>query len=182
MWQPHPDHPLRRFFAGFAEQTFLNTLGVADPALIDYLTMLLSRAIQLDSLFRLANREGKRLEQVADMLLEAESLPPEGQARREFYRHIGDFTLFWTGVYPEALNRLRSILCKDHFIDYCAQGKRSYYIASTFADEPYREEAPVLRRLSEEFELCAYGLNQVRREWERAQPDMANNLGRRLVS
>ena len=60
-------------------------------------------------------------------------------------------------------------LSKDHFIDYCEQGKRSYFIASTFEDDPYREEAPVLRRLSEEFELCAYGLNQVRREWERCR-------------
>ena len=65
------------------------------------------------------------------------------------------------------LKKLRSALTKDSFIDYCEQGKRSYYIASTFADDPYREEAPVLRRLSEEFELCAYGLNQVRHEWER---------------
>src|SRR6266702_3385066 len=80
--------------------------------------------------------------------------------------HMDDFTLFWTGVYPEALSRLRSALNKDSFIDYCEQGKRSYYIASTFEEDPYREEAPVLRRLSSEFELCAYGLNQVRREWE----------------
>jgi hypothetical protein len=82
------------------------------------------------------------------------------------HRHIGDFTLFWTGLYPEALKRLRSALRKDHFIDYCEQGKRSYYIASTFEDDPYREEAPVLRRLSAQFELCAYGLGQVRREWD----------------
>jgi hypothetical protein len=30
----------------------------------------------------------------------------------------------------------------------------------------------VLRRLSEEFELCAYGLSQVRREWERHRVNM----------
>ena len=60
-------------------------------------------------------------------------------------------------------------LHKDHFVDYCNQGKRSYFIASTFAGDPYREEAPVLRRLSEQFELCAYGLSQVRREWEQAK-------------
>jgi hypothetical protein len=59
-------------------------------------------------------------------------------------------------------------LSKDQFIDYCQQGKRSYYIASTFEEDPHREESRVLRRLSEEFELCAFGLNQVRREWERA--------------
>jgi hypothetical protein len=110
------------------------------------------------------------------MMMEAESLPPEGRTKREMHRHIGDFALFWTGVYPEALKRMRSALCKDQFIDYCEQGKRSYYIASTFEDEPYREEAPVLRRLSEESELCAFGLNQVRREWERAQPDASRRL------
>ena len=73
---------------------------------------------------------------------------------------------------------MRSALCKDLFINYCAQGKRSYYIASTFADEPFREEAPVLRRLSDEFELCAYGLTEVRREWERARGDLSAFEGR----
>jgi hypothetical protein len=140
---------------------------LADPRLTDYLSELLSRFIHIDAIYRLRDARGRRLAEVAEMMIEAESMPAEGRTRREVHRHIGDFTLFWTGVYPEALNRLRSILSKDHFVDYCEQGKRSYYIASTFADEPYREEAPVLRRLSEEFELFAYGLNQVRREWER---------------
>jgi hypothetical protein len=166
MWSPNPDHPLRRLFAGITEHTFISQLGVGDPQLIDYLSALLSRFIHMDAVNRLRNSSGKRLEEVAEMLLEAETLPAEGRTRREYHRHIGDFTLFWTGVYPEALNRLRSALKKDSFIDYCEQGKRSYYIASTLEDDPYRKEAPVLRRLSEEFELCAYGLNQVRREWE----------------
>ena len=74
------------------------------------------------------------------MMIEAEAMPAEGRTRREVHRHIGDFTLFWTGVYPEALKRLRSVLHQDHFIDYCEQGKRSYYIASTFEDDPYREQ------------------------------------------
>jgi hypothetical protein len=182
MWTAKPDHPLRRLFAGLAEQTFIQTLGIGDPPLIDYLSLLLSRFIHVDTMHRLSSAKGRRLEEVADMMLEAESFPPEGRTRREIYRHIGDFTLFWTGVYPEALNRLRSVLRKDHFIDYCEQGKRSYYIASTFIGEPYREEAVVLRRLSNEFELCAYGLNQVRREWERAHPGDAGTTGQQLLS
>jgi hypothetical protein len=169
MWEPTPDHPLRRLFAGITEQTFVQTLGVADPPLTDYLSRLLSRFIHVDAVYRLRNARGRRLEEVAEMMIEAEGLP-EGRTRREVHRHIGDFTLFWTGVYPEALERLRSALSKDRFVDYCATGKRSYYIASTFEDDPYREEAQVLRRLSEGFELCAYGLNQVRREWERYGP------------
>ncbi len=177
MWFPPPDHPLRRLFAGLTEQTFMTALGVADPHLTDYLSLLLSRFLHVDAIYRLKGACGKRLEEVVGMVLEAEGLPPEGRTRREFHRHIGDFTLFWTGVYPEALKRLRSAATRDHFVDYCSQGKRSYYIASTFEDDPYRDEAPVLRRLSAEFELCAYGLSQVRREWERQQPDAPKHLG-----
>ena len=181
MWSEKRDHALRRLFAGLTEQTFLEILGIGDPRLIDYLSTLLSRFVHMDAIYRLSNAQGRRLEEVADMMLEAESLPPAGRTRREVYRHIGDFTLFWTGVYPEMLARLRSVLRKDHFIDYCEQGKRSYYIASTFEQEPYRDEAPVLRRLSHEFELCAYGLNRVRREWERVDPNEASQRGQQLL-
>jgi hypothetical protein len=168
MWSSTPDHPLRRLFSGLTEHTFVMTLGVADPPLIDYVSEMLSRFISMQAIFRLRDATGRRLEEVAEMMISAEAMPPEGVTRRAIHRHIGDFTLFWTGVYPEALKKLRSALSKDSFIDYCQQGKRSYYIASTFEDEPYRSEAAVLRRLSEGFEMVAYGLNQVRREWERA--------------
>jgi hypothetical protein len=171
MWSPKPDHPLRRMFGGLTEHAFMQTLGLADPQLTDYLSELLSRFVSMNAVFRLRDAEGKRLEEVAAMLIEAEAMPPEGRTRREFHRHIGDFTLFWTGVYPEMLKKLRSAMVRDSFIDYCEQGKRSYYIASTFEEEPYRDEAPVLRRLSEGFELVAYGLNQVRREWEQMRFD-----------
>jgi aminopeptidase N len=176
------DHPIRRLFAGLTEHTLSNVLGIPDPRLVDYLSSLLSRFIHVDAIYRLRNAQGKRLEEVAEMILEVEALPSEGRTRREVHRHIGDFALFWTGVYPEALRRLRSVMTRDHFIDYCEQGKRSYYIASTFAEEPYREEAVVLRRLSEEFELCAYGLNQVRLEWERTQPGAAGQSRHHLLS
>jgi hypothetical protein len=169
MWYYNPNHPLRRLFAGLAEHAFMETLGMGDPRLIDYLAIMLARFIHMDMIFRLRDSRGKSLEEVADMLIEVQAFPT-GRTCREIHRHIGDFTLFWTGVYPEALKRLRSTLKKDHFIDYCEQGKRSYYIASTYEEDPYREEAPVLRRLSEQFELCAYGLGQVRREWEKMQP------------
>lgn len=167
MWYYRADHPLRRYFSGLAEHTFVEDLGVADPSLIDYLSLLLARFIHVDVIHRF--QAGQRsLEEVADMLIEAEALPQEGRTYREVHRHIGDFTLFWTGVYPEALKRLRSAPRKDHFIDYCQQGKRSYYLASSCEEQAPAEETRVLRRISEEFELCAYGLTQVRKEWDRA--------------
>ena len=55
----------------------------------------------------------------------------------------------------------------DHFVDYCTQGKRAYHIASTIPADEAAEENEVLERLSQEFELCAYGLGEARKEWER---------------
>ena len=156
---------LRDLFAALTEHTFQVEFGVADPPLLEYLTDLLVRFVRIDVVFRVRDLAGRRLEEVADMLLEAEQR--QARPQREVYRHIGDFTLFWVGVYPEALKRLKSPLRKDSMLDYFEHGKRSYYLASKFDDEPYREEAPVLRRLSQEFYLCSSGLNRLRTVWER---------------
>lgn len=159
-------HPLRRLFAGVTEHAFLAALGVADPPLVDYLSDLLSRFVSTDAVYRLRGESGRRLGELTEMVLEANRLPAEGRTRREYHRHIGDFALFWSGVFPEAVNRMQAGPCKDHVVNFTALGKRSYYIASTFEGGPFVDEAAVFRRLSEQFELCAYGLREVRREWE----------------
>ena len=164
MWVPPEKHPLRRLFSGLTEQTFITDLGVTDTELIDYVSGMLSRFVHVDDIFRLGQRRDRPLMEVVDMVMEAEGLPLEGRTRREVHRHVGDFTLFWTGLFPEALEKKRTALRKDAFIDYCAQGKRSYFIASTFEEAPFTDESRVLRRLSDDFELCAYGLNRVRKE------------------
>jgi hypothetical protein len=156
---------LYRFFSGLAEYTFEARLGVADPPLVDYIAALLTRFVHCDTIYSVRSPAGRRLEEVAAMMLEAEERV--GNPRREVHRHIGDFTLFWTGVYPEALRRLKSASRFDYFIDYCEQGKRAYHIAATIPAEDRPEENEVLERLSHDFELCAYGLGEVRREWER---------------
>ena len=155
-------HSLHRLFRGLTESTFMAELGIGDPGLVGYVADLLARFVPTQGVWRVRDAEGRRVTEVAAMMAEAEAAPDDDR-RRECYRHVGDFTLFWTGVYPEALGRLRSAASADHLIDYQAQGKRSYLVASTLPGA----EAPVLRRLSAEFELCAFGLSRVRREWER---------------
>ena len=162
-----PRDALRRFFAGISEQTFQTQLGVADPPLIDYISDLLVRFVRSDAVYRIRSLTGQPLAQVVAMLAEAEQRV--GEARRDVHRHIGDFTLFWTGVYPEALGKLQSSARQDHLVDYCTHGKRAYWIASTMSSEEDQEtsDCAVLSRLSREFEMCAYGLREVRREWEK---------------
>jgi hypothetical protein len=156
-------HPLHRLFRGITEQTFLAELGIGDPGLVGYVANLLACFVPSASVWRLRDAQGRRLREVAAMVAEAESAA-DADRRRECHRHVGDYTLFWTGVYPEALGKLRGAGGADHLIDYQQQGKRSYYLASTLGRG---DEAPVLRRLSHEFELCAFGLSRVRHEWER---------------
>lgn len=162
---------LYRFFSGLAEYTFEARLGVADPPLVDYIALLLTRFVHCDVIYKVRTPAGRRLEEVAEMLLEADQRI--GNPRREVHRHIGDFTLFWTGVYPEALRRLKSASKLDYFVDYCEQGKRAYHIAANIESDEKAGENEVLERLSHDFELCAYGLGEVRREWERREPDTA---------
>ncbi|MEO2046748.1 MAG: hypothetical protein ABGX16_09275 [Pirellulales bacterium] len=164
---------MNRFFSGVTEYAFQSQLGVVDPPLVDYISELLIRFVHADDIYSVRSVRGIRLTQVADMLAEAQAR--QGTARRKVHRHIGDFILFWTGVYPEIADRMQSASSRDSLLDYHAQGKKAYYIASTIAvdqNASVQTEATsseILQRLSNQFDLCVYGLSEVRRQWE--QPD-----------
>lgn len=159
---------LRRLFGALVERTFLQTLGVHEPGVTDYLADVLTDFAHFRQVYKVKDLQGRALEEVADMLLQSDVRlqATSFNREREVHKHIGDFTLFWAGVYPESLPRLQSRMRKDHLLDYVQQGKSSYAIAASFDYGDYRPQAPVLRKLSEEFELCLYGLNIVRREMD----------------
>ncbi len=167
-----PDHTdqsqLRRLFGALVERTFLQTLGVHEPGVTDYLAGVLTDFAHFKQVYKVKDLEGRPIEEVADMLMQADiRLQASSFNReREVHKHIGDFTLFWAGVYPEALAQRQSQMRKDHLIDYVKQGKNSYAIAASFDYGEYRPQAPVLKKLSEEFELCLYGLHIVRKEMD----------------
>ena len=155
---------VERFFHGLAESIFHSKLGVADIQLVDYISDLMLRFTRTESMYRVRTAGGRPAANVYDMLVEAEKRI--GLARREVHRHIGDFTLFWIGMYPESVRRMKSPANIDSFLDYCDQGKRAYRIASNIEGGEDRPPCQVLSRLSDQFEMCAYGLREVRREWE----------------
>ncbi len=166
-----PSSAIDRFFAGLAENTFHTHLGVADPPVIDYVSKMLIRFVRYDALLKIRTLVGRPVAEIGEMLVEADQRI--GNARREVHRHIGDFALFWAGVYPESLRPRRDEEV-DRFVAYCTQGKKAYHIASTIeTDEDEAAPRDVLERLSDQFEMCAYGLREVRREWERGDDDEA---------
>jgi len=163
---PDSNALLRQLFGSVVERTFMHTLGVHEPGVADYITDLVTEFSHMRQVYKITDLQGRPLEQVADMLMQGDiTLQANSFIReREVHKHIGDYTLFWTGVFPEALPALQSTWRKDRFVDYIKQGKDSYAIAASFDYGAYREEAPVLKKISEEFELCMFGLNTVRKE------------------
>lgn len=160
-------HPLRRWFSGLVESAMYTEIGTGDPALVDYLAELLTEFIHTDRIFAVRDETGRPIDQISDMLeltVRADPNLPPPSRERLVHRHIGDYTLFWTGIYPENLKRLCARDRKDHFIDYFRQGKKSYAIASELSGETLRPPASLLRRLSDQFEFCVHGLGIVRRE------------------
>lgn len=162
-------HPIRRWFAGLVEEAFQQELGLCDARILEYLTDLLTAFLHMEQINTAPDGSGRRIEEVAQMLSEVElvgATVSNDDRRRVFHRHIGDFTLFWTGVYPEQLRRMHHHGTADELLNYFAQGKRSYAIASDLSNDLTVPAAAVLREMSEHFEYCVYGLGLVRRHWE----------------
>ena len=165
-------HPLTRLFASLAEENFGAHLGWPDAEVIGYVTDVLTDFVHIDQVYKIRNARGRRVEEVAEMLYEgdllhrAESLERE----REVHKHVGDYTMFMAGVFPEFLHRLktsRAVVSADGLLDFIRVGKVSYRIVSEFTYGPYAPSAPLFRKLSENFELCVYGLGNVRADLDR---------------
>jgi hypothetical protein len=152
---------------------------VSDPAVAEYVAGVLVDFTHIENLYRIRDARGRRLEQVGEMLAESDPLQAASSFDREraVRKHIGDFTLFFTGLFPESLATLgRRGLGLDALLDYVRTGKESYRIVSCFDQFEYAREAPVFRRLAEDFELCVFGLNLVKQDLERLQRGYYRNL------
>jgi hypothetical protein len=165
-------HPLRRLFGALTEKNFAVLLGWPDVNITEYVSNLLVEFTHADQLYRIRNKAGDKVDAVVDMLfesevlLEAESLDRE----REVHRHIGDFTLFMAGLFPEYLRRLKTeslIYHKDFLVDYVKTGKRSYGLVANFHVGEVNGLGSLFKKLSENFELCVTGLGFVRNDLDR---------------
>lgn len=178
-------HPLRRLFTELVERHFFHDLQVQDVRVAHYISALLTDFTHGDNLYRLRNARGRRLDDIGEMLLESDPLGPQGSFEREraVRKHIGDYTLFFTGMFPEsvAAERRRCAVPRlDLLVNYVKAGRESYAIVSSFDQFEYRGEAPLFRRLSESFELCVYGLNLVKQDLERFQAEAYRRLRAQL--
>ena len=157
-------------FAKLLEKSFIEQVHLSDWQIISYVAEVLVDFTHVDNLYKIRNSQGRPLEDVGEMLLASHPLLEGSSFEREraVRKHIGDYTLFMTGLFPERLQR-RSPLRLDCFVDYVKAGKESYRIVSEFNVLEYQDIAPLFRKLSEHFDYCVVGLNLVKSDLAKIQ-------------
>jgi len=160
------DHPLKHLFAGLVEHAFQAELGICDPAVADYVSDLLIEFVRMDEMCIARDAAGRPVAEVAEIInrLAVDSDMSPVMRDRFVHRRVGDYTLFWTGVFPEGVRRGAGPSWRDTVADYVVLGKRAYAIASELTPADELPPPRLLRRLSDEFECCVHGLGLVRQE------------------
>jgi hypothetical protein len=166
-------HPLQELFTELIHYHFDRDIGLRDAEVQDYIVNMLSEFCECEQLFKVRNDSGRPLNDVGEMLLQADPIygpAPSFDRERQVCKHIGDYTLFFSGMFPESLNHYRLRRQRlESFIDFIQAGKESYYIVSKFDQFEYAKLAPLFGKLAREFESCVYGLNLVKGDLEEMQ-------------
>ena len=189
MSHPSAPHTLRRFFDRVVHRSFGDLAFGDDPA-ADYLADLLTRFARTENLYPAGalpdlrpGARGERLESVAEVLLDIQRAwdldsPHFNPVReRELRRHIGDYTLFMTGLFRERVERMS---VTDFYI---REGQRSYRFVSEHDRADARPEARLFRALADRFEGYASALHYMRKVYFRPEHGPPNlPFFRRLVT
>ena len=166
-------HPLRQLFLDLVGRHYAEEIGIRDPQIVAYVSHLLTEFCEADQLYNIRDRANRPLADVGEMLLESDPVygpAPSFGRERQVRKHIGDYTLFFAGMFPESINHLRLRRHRlDSFIEWIKAGKESYYIVSKFEHFEYAKVAPLFASLSRNFEGCVYGLNMVKNDLEEMQ-------------
>ena len=176
---------LHEFFTGLVSETFASTIGLRDLDVTTYISEMLAGFCQAEELYKIRNAAGRSLGDVGEMLLESDPVfgpAPSFDRERAVRKHIGDYTLFFAGMFPESINHYRLRRQRlESLIDFIKAGKESYYIVSRFDVFEYAEAAPLFGKLSDRFEDCVCGLNMVKNELDVMQHPIASQTRELLM-
>jgi len=166
-------HPLQQLFQDLVGRHYAEEIGIRDPQIVAYVSHLLSEFCDAEQLFKIRNAFNRSLSDVGEMLMESDPVygpAPSFDRERQVRKHIGDYTLFFAGMFPESINHFRLRRQRvENFVDWMKAGKESYYIVSKFDHFEYAKVAPLFATLSKNFESCVFGLNRVKSDLQEMQ-------------
>jgi len=171
------DHPLRRLFRWATHEAFRQLKDLADEQVETYISEeILGELVHIDRIYWLRNAQGKRLTDLAEMVMERRGTATNGFERElEVNQHIGDLALFTAGLFPEGLNRkppptmplvaqVGEVLvpCSRQLDYYVAEGKSAYQRASELWRRLSRPRSALFGRLSDRFEEYVGAMSLIR--------------------
>ena len=149
------DHPIHALFRQLTERG-LGQSNLHDSDTIQYVTNLLTDFVHVENMYRIKDDSGRRIDYLFEILAQASSeMCPA--VRRDYYKHLGDLTLFNLGLFPESLTHGHRTVSPDY---YAHTGRRSYTIVADM--DCATRSTVVYRKLSDQFEQCVVGLNWVK--------------------
>jgi hypothetical protein len=178
-------HPLRQLFLELVGRHYAEAIGIRDPQVVNYVAHLLTEFCDSEQLLKIRDACGRPISDVGEMLLESDPIygpAPSFDRERQVRKHIGDYTLFFTGMFPESINHFRLRRQRlENLIDWVKAGKESYYIVSKFDCFEYTKVAPLFAQLSKRFEECVYGLNLVKNDLSEMQHPIMRRANELIV-
>ncbi len=161
-------HPLEPFFQQVVRNSYEGKLGLHDPEVTGYVARVLCEFTEAKNLYSMRDPAGHPMEGLTEMMQAADPVlgaASSFDAERAMRKHIGDYSLFVAGMYPEAAGSgRRQRRHQPSLEELIRAGKESYFIVSQFNLFEYEQEAPLFARLSDQFENCILGLTLVREE------------------
>ncbi len=177
-------HPLRALFRQATQWAFRHgefpEPRARDARLKSYLAEdLLTRFLHVDQLYRLRDARRRPLADVAEMLMSGESSGVSAELHAlTVQRHIGDYTLFMTGIFPESLEQIRRDWARKDSVmmqlgdllipfrdpgDYYEEaGRRAYRRAAEIGREAGIVQAELFGMLSEFFRVYSQVMSLIR--------------------
>src|SRR6201998_4523846 len=177
--------PLRKLLEDLVGRHYAHELGIRDPQVVAYVSHLLAEFCDTEQVFKIRDCASRPLSDVGEMLLESDPVygpAPSFNRERQVRKHIGDYALFFTGMFPESINHFRLRRHRlENFVEWMKAGKESYYIVSKFEHFEYAKVAPLFASLAREFEGCVYGLNMVKNDLQEMQHPIARRSAELLM-
>ena len=153
---------LNRFFDWLIRRAFQD-LGLREPTVAQYVAGLLAEFARTENLYKIKDLQGKELETVVGLLLEAARVAELGsdlQREREIYRHTGDYVLFMSGIFREYVER-------NAFLGYYLQeGERAYQVVFDM-DIRLHRPAYLFHELARRFEFYSGAVHYMRKTFFR---------------
>ncbi|MCP5002799.1 MAG: hypothetical protein GY941_02445 [Planctomycetes bacterium] len=151
----------------WSEKSLINLLEDTDVS--NYIANMLVKFSESSQLFKVREGEKESNQYIVDMI--TDSLKSDSRRRFSIYCHIGNYTLFLTGMFSEYIKHRfeyrRRLVDRQYYIDF---GKTYYALASKHTSAKKGNMSDTFLQLSMGFEVVAHVLHFMNRKYFSPNP------------